>query len=144
FNIQRQRLPGLLQPIDPPSEVFQVRGLDWWGSAPASDAPHVEFKFTRANDHWLHLHNFKTYTNKMARRNVQQQPWAKRYNQNRTDPSFHTGELVWLKVLVGRTKLDEPYRDSYHVVNELGPLNYTFDDGISTATTHVHNLLLAY
>ncbi|CAF3928078.1 unnamed protein product [Didymodactylos carnosus] len=81
----------------------------------------------------------------MARRNVQQQqPWAKRYNQNRTDPSFHTGELVWLKVLVGRTKLDERYRDSYQVVNELGPLNYTFDDGISTATTHVHNLLLAY
>ncbi|CAF0926667.1 unnamed protein product [Didymodactylos carnosus] len=30
FNIQRQKPPDLLQPIDPPSEVFQVLGLDWW------------------------------------------------------------------------------------------------------------------
>ncbi|CAF1078976.1 unnamed protein product [Didymodactylos carnosus] len=29
FNIQRRKAPGLLQPIDPPSEVFQVLGLDW-------------------------------------------------------------------------------------------------------------------
>ncbi|CAF4447474.1 unnamed protein product [Didymodactylos carnosus] len=36
FNIQRQKPPGLLQPISPPSEVFQVLGLDWWGPAPVS------------------------------------------------------------------------------------------------------------
>ncbi|CAF4186130.1 unnamed protein product, partial [Didymodactylos carnosus] len=28
--------PGLLQPIEPPDEVFQVLGIDWWGPAPES------------------------------------------------------------------------------------------------------------
>ncbi|CAF1473908.1 unnamed protein product, partial [Didymodactylos carnosus] len=36
FNIQRQKPPGLLQPIEPPDESFQVLGLDWWGPAPVS------------------------------------------------------------------------------------------------------------
>ncbi|CAF4680750.1 unnamed protein product, partial [Rotaria sp. Silwood2] len=31
FNISRCKPPGLLQPIEPPSEVFQILGLDWWG-----------------------------------------------------------------------------------------------------------------
>ncbi|CAF4872817.1 unnamed protein product, partial [Rotaria magnacalcarata] len=31
FNITRRKPPGLLQPIEPPNEVFQILGLDWWG-----------------------------------------------------------------------------------------------------------------
>ncbi|CAF4601653.1 unnamed protein product [Didymodactylos carnosus] len=36
FNIQRKKPPALLQPIEPPDEVFQVLGIDWWGPAPES------------------------------------------------------------------------------------------------------------
>ncbi|CAM4776013.1 unnamed protein product [Rotaria magnacalcarata] len=31
FNVDRHKPPGFLQPIQPPNEVFQVLGMDWWG-----------------------------------------------------------------------------------------------------------------
>ncbi|CAF2065528.1 unnamed protein product, partial [Rotaria magnacalcarata] len=30
FNVDRHKPPGFLQPIQPPNEVFQVLGMDWW------------------------------------------------------------------------------------------------------------------
>ncbi|CAF2054878.1 unnamed protein product [Rotaria magnacalcarata] len=38
LNITRRKPPGLLQPIEPPNEVFQILGLDWWGpTTPSHD-----------------------------------------------------------------------------------------------------------
>ncbi|CAF5110232.1 unnamed protein product, partial [Rotaria magnacalcarata] len=38
FNITRRKPPGLLQPIEPPNEVFQILGLDRWGpTTPSHD-----------------------------------------------------------------------------------------------------------
>lgn len=31
FNIDRRKPPGLLQPIPPPNDVFQILGMDWLG-----------------------------------------------------------------------------------------------------------------
>ena len=39
FNIDYHKPPGLLQPIEPPNEVFQILGLDWWGpTTPSHDS----------------------------------------------------------------------------------------------------------
>jgi hypothetical protein len=38
FNVSRQKPPGLLQPIEPPNEVFQIIGMDWWGPTQTSIA----------------------------------------------------------------------------------------------------------
>ncbi|CAF4161880.1 unnamed protein product, partial [Rotaria sordida] len=31
FNVNRRKPPGLLQPIQPPNDVFQILGMNWWG-----------------------------------------------------------------------------------------------------------------
>ena len=31
FNVNRHRPPDFLQPIQPPNDIFQVLGMDWWG-----------------------------------------------------------------------------------------------------------------
>ncbi|CAF4200540.1 unnamed protein product [Rotaria sordida] len=36
FNISRHKPPGHLQPIQPPHEIFQVLGMDWWGPTTTS------------------------------------------------------------------------------------------------------------
>ncbi len=36
FNVSRQKPPGLLQPIEPPNDVFQIIGMDWWGPTQTS------------------------------------------------------------------------------------------------------------
>ncbi|CAF5154154.1 unnamed protein product, partial [Rotaria sp. Silwood1] len=36
FNVNRRKPPGLLQPIQPPNDVFQILGMDWWGPTTAS------------------------------------------------------------------------------------------------------------
>ncbi|CAF3386411.1 unnamed protein product [Rotaria socialis] len=34
FNVDRNKPPGFLQPIQPPNDVFQILGMDWWGQPP--------------------------------------------------------------------------------------------------------------
>jgi len=36
FNVDRRKPPGFLQPIQPPNDVFQILGMDWWGPATPS------------------------------------------------------------------------------------------------------------
>ena len=36
FNVNRHKPPGFLQPIQPPNDVFQVLGMDWWGPSTPS------------------------------------------------------------------------------------------------------------
>ncbi|CAF2756852.1 unnamed protein product [Rotaria sp. Silwood2] len=31
YNVDRHKPPGFLQPIEPPADVFQILGMDWWG-----------------------------------------------------------------------------------------------------------------
>ncbi|CAF1169061.1 unnamed protein product [Didymodactylos carnosus] len=273
FNIQRRKAPGLLQPIDLPSEVFQVLGLDWWGPAPVSsdeykyvlvitdrlsgyviakassnntaqttaqilmenvilvhgapdkiitdqgqhfnneliaamsaligskhvfstpyhpqtngqterfnatfatqlskycdedksnwdlylpsilafariprnpfDRPQTEFKFSRPNDYWTELQRFKAIANKMTRSNIQyQQTLTKqRYDRNRSSPVYNIDDLVWLKILIGRSKLDERYRGPYRITDKITAVNYMLDDGDGAFMAHVNNLLPVY
>ncbi|CAF1163252.1 unnamed protein product [Didymodactylos carnosus] len=144
FNIQRQKPPGLLQPIEPPDESFQLA----FGRLPRNpfDSPRPDFKFRRPNDYWLHVQRFRAYATQMARRNIQhqQQLSKQRYDLNRNSSSYNIGDLVWFKVLVGRCKLDERFRGPFQITRQLNSLNYTLDDGTTTFTTHVNNLLPVY
>ncbi|CAF4927133.1 unnamed protein product, partial [Rotaria socialis] len=36
YNVDRHKPPGFLQPIEPPADVFQILGMDWWGPAQTS------------------------------------------------------------------------------------------------------------
>lgn len=36
FNVNHRKPPGFLQSIEPPNDVFQILGMDWWGPTPAS------------------------------------------------------------------------------------------------------------
>ncbi|CAF1045980.1 unnamed protein product [Didymodactylos carnosus] len=85
------------------------------------DRTRTDFKFSRPNDYWIQVQQFKTHANKMARFNIQhhQTLTKQRYVQNRSSPSYNVGDLVWLKVLVERTKLDERYRGPYQILIRL-------------------------
>ncbi|CAF4701054.1 unnamed protein product, partial [Didymodactylos carnosus] len=64
------------------------------------------------HDYWIELNRFKHWAIKQARQNIayQQTLVKRRYDKNRSNPSYAVDDLVWLKILAGRTKLDERYR----------------------------------
>ncbi|CAF1160584.1 unnamed protein product, partial [Didymodactylos carnosus] len=110
------------------------------------DHPQTEFKFSRPKDYWTEIQRFKAITNKMARSNIQyQQTLTKqRYDRNRSSPVYNTGDLVWLKILIGQSKLDERYRSPYRLTDKTTAVNYRLDDDDGALVAHVNNLLPVY
>ncbi|CAF1586276.1 unnamed protein product [Didymodactylos carnosus] len=110
------------------------------------DRPQTEFKFSRPNDYWTELQRFKAIANKMARSNIQyQQTLTKqRYDRNRSSPVYNIDDPVWLKILIGRSKLDERYRGPYRITGKITAVSYMLDDGDGAFMAHVNNLLPVY
>ncbi|CAF1243315.1 unnamed protein product, partial [Didymodactylos carnosus] len=110
------------------------------------DRPPTEFKFSHPNDYWTELQRFKVIANKMARSNIQyRQTLTKQlYDRTRSSPVYNIDDLVWLKILIGRSKLDERYRGPYRITDKIPAVNYMLDDGDGAFVAHVNNLLPVY
>jgi hypothetical protein len=70
--------------------------------------------------------NYKKVALKQARNNIiQQQRLSKiRYDRNRPHPVYQVGDLVWIKVLTGRSKLDARYTGPVRIIQVLTPVSF--------------------
>ncbi|CAF1439606.1 unnamed protein product, partial [Didymodactylos carnosus] len=94
------------------------------------DSPRTAVKFSKPHDYWIELNRFKHWAIKQARQNIEHQQtlMKRRYDKNRSNPSYAVDDLVWLKILAGRTELDERYRGPFRVTGQLNPVTYTVED----------------
>lgn len=100
------------------------------------------------------LHSFHAYLKRArqlltdrARNNIlqQQSRWQQRYNTNRLNLSYRIGDLVYVQVHTGRSKLDARYRGPCTIRGKSGQQHYlVHDDQFGTSTwCHVSQLLPA-
>lgn len=93
------------------------------------------------------LHSFYPYLQKVrrlltikARTNIlqHQSRWQQRYNQNRRNISYQKGDLVYVQVHTGRSKLDARKRGPCTVIDISGQQTYLIKDNITGQTDWCH------
>ncbi|CAF1497794.1 unnamed protein product [Adineta ricciae] len=93
------------------------------------------------------LHSFYPYLQQTrrlllsaARRNIlyHQSQWQQRYNRNRRNPSYHVGDLIYVHVTGGRTKLTSRRSGPYPILDISGTQNYLVQDPSSGYTWWYH------
>ncbi|CAF1570867.1 unnamed protein product, partial [Didymodactylos carnosus] len=111
------------------------------------DAPHTSFTFKKPHDYWSEVCQYKNIVIKQAKLNIlrHQQVTKQRYDSNRQDQDYKINDLVWMKVLVGRSKLDERYTGPVRVIQVLGLLTYLVqDDELQQFQVHSNNIKRVY
>ncbi|CAF3004538.1 unnamed protein product [Rotaria sp. Silwood2] len=93
------------------------------------------------------LHSFYPYlqrvrdllTNK-ARTNIlyHQSHWKKRYNQYRSDPSYQIGDLVYVHIPAGRSKLDARRLGPCIIIDTSGQQHYLVKNNLTGLTNWYH------
>ncbi|CAF1437935.1 unnamed protein product [Rotaria sp. Silwood1] len=75
-----------------------------------------------------------------ARTNIlhHQSYWAQRYNQNRRDPVYRVGDLVYVQVSTDRTKLDARRLGPFIVIQTSGQQHYLVKDNLTGRTDWYH------
>ena len=75
-----------------------------------------------------------------ARQNIsaQQSRWRQRYDQHRSNPSYQIGDLVYVAVMSGRTKLDSRRLGPCSVVKVSGTQTYFIRDTLTGHTQWAH------
>ena len=73
---------------------------------------------------------YKTIAFKYAKHNImhQQQLSKRRFDKHRSHPQFLPGDLVRMKLLIGRSKLDPRYTGPVRIVQLLSPVSFIFED----------------
>lgn len=93
------------------------------------------------------LHSFYPYLKRVrhhltikAQTNIlnHQSRWQQRYNQNRRDISYRKGDLVYVRVMTGRSKLDTRQRGPCTVIKVTGNQNYLVRDDLTGQTDWCH------
>jgi transposase InsO family protein len=97
------------------------------------DSPHSIFRFSKPSDYYRQVLRYKEITLQQAKAHIHhQQRLSKiRYDLNRPSPTYHVGDLVWTKVLNGRSKLTARYTGPARIVQVLTPVSFlvSYDDG---------------
>ena len=103
---------------------------------------------TKPNDYWERASRFKSIAVRSARSNIerQQQMNKARYDRNRSNPMYQTGDLVWVKHSIDHSKLDTRYDGPFIVVDRLSDVKYLVEHTSSGQQRydHVNNLLPWY
>ncbi|CAF1387808.1 unnamed protein product [Rotaria sp. Silwood1] len=73
--------------------------------------PASTFVFTKPQDYWTQVIQYRNAALKQAKENIMhKQALSKiRFHKNRSHPNFIPGDLVWMKIFVGRHKLKTRY-----------------------------------
>ena len=67
---------------------------------------------------------------KQAKQNIihQQQLSKIRFDKNRSHHNFAPGDLVWMKIFIGRHKLTARYTGSVRIIRILSPFTFIVED----------------
>ena len=92
--------------------------------------PPSTFVFRRPHDYWMHVVNYKRFALQQAQHNIhlQQHGSKTRYDLNRPHPVYKVDDLVWIKVLHGRAKLDARYAGPGRITSVLTPVSFIVED----------------
>ncbi|CAF1472839.1 unnamed protein product, partial [Rotaria sordida] len=92
--------------------------------------PATTFEFTKPHDYWTQLMQYRNTVLKQAKNNVlhQQQLSKLRFDKNRSHPIFLPGDLVWMKIFVGRNKLDARYTGPVRIIQLISPVSFIVED----------------
>jgi len=93
-----------------------------------SIAPFISI--SSSNDFYKKIQRIRKIILSQARNNIrqQQEEVKQRYNHHRTDASYTVGDLVFVKVCAGRTKLDERWSGPYSITDKIGDQTYILQD----------------
>ncbi|CAF1530838.1 unnamed protein product [Rotaria magnacalcarata] len=109
--------------------------------------PASTFIFSKPHDYWTQVITYRNTVLKQAKANIlhQQQLSKNRFDKNRSHPPFVLGDLVWMKILVGRHKLTARYIDPARIIQILSPVSFIVeDDTLQQFQAHSNNIRRVY
>lgn len=94
---------------------------------PFAPAP-VKLALLKPHEYWEKANRFKTIALRTARNNIRQQQIVSkaRYDRNRRNPSYETGDFVWLKQ-PSRSKFDPRFHGPFVVINRINDIKYLIE-----------------
>ncbi|CAF1358267.1 unnamed protein product, partial [Didymodactylos carnosus] len=95
----------LLSPFDPPSAIITM---------------------SKSNDYWDKANAIKKIVIRAVRFNIQQQQQLskQRYDRGRQHPQYKIDDLVWVKILTERSKLDGRHHGPFRIVQKLSDVKF--------------------
>ncbi|CAF4202749.1 unnamed protein product, partial [Rotaria magnacalcarata] len=80
----------------------------------------------KPHDYWEKANKFKQVAIHAARFNIkqQQQLSKRRYDKGRASPIYTLDEIVWIKILSGRSKLDPRYHGPFRIIKRITDVKY--------------------
>ncbi|CAF4532675.1 unnamed protein product, partial [Rotaria sp. Silwood2] len=110
--------------------------------------PHATtFVFSKPHDYWTQVMQYRNTALKQAKQHIihQQELSKTRFDKNRSHPTFALGDLVWMKVFVGRHKLKARYTGPVRIVRILSPLSFMVEDEhLQQFQVHSNNIRRVY
>ncbi|CAF1547161.1 unnamed protein product [Didymodactylos carnosus] len=104
------------------------------------DLPTSTITLTKPNDCWTQINQLtKTYKKNVKNNIIHQQQLCKQhYDQQRADPTYKPGDLVFIKQLGKRPKFGELYSGPFKVLQQQHPLTYSMEDDQAIIQQQVH------
>ncbi|CAF2143978.1 unnamed protein product [Rotaria magnacalcarata] len=107
-----------------------------------------KFTMLKPNDYWVKANKFKKLALRAARFNIEQQQQLSklRYDKGRANPNYALNDMVWVKILVGRSKLDPRYHGPFRIIKRINEIKYIVEhvQDHYQKEEHVNNLIQFY
>ncbi|CAF4830072.1 unnamed protein product, partial [Rotaria sp. Silwood1] len=111
-------------------------------------SPHATtFVFSKPHDYWTQVIQYRNAALKQAKQHIihQQELSKTRFDKNRSHPNFVVGDLLWMKVFVGRHKLQAQYTGPVRIVRILSLLSFIVEDEhLQQFQVHSNNMRRVY
>ncbi len=105
-------------------------------------------KLMKPHDYWEKANRFKSFAIRSARVNIQQQQIGskERYDQGRRHPVYQSGDFVWVKQSINRTKFDVRFDGPFVIINRINPVKYLIEHTELgyRQSEHLNNLIPFY
>ncbi|CAF4653284.1 unnamed protein product, partial [Rotaria sp. Silwood2] len=109
--------------------------------------PASTFIFSKPHDYWTQVIQYRNAALKQAKQHIihQQELSKLRFDKNRSHPNFVPGDLVWMKIFVGRHKLKARYTGPARIIRILSPVSFIVeDDKFQQFQVHSNNIRRVY
>lgn len=104
------------------------------------DSTNDAYSLPAHNEYYRKLQRIRRVMIKQCRTKIHHQQMLSqtRYNKNREDQDYSVGDLVFLKVCSGRTKLGQRWVGPYRIIKKTGRQNYVLENETTRATDRAH------
>jgi hypothetical protein len=110
--------------------------------------PSSKITMMKPPDYWEKANKFKKVAIYAARFNIEQQQQLnkQRYDKGRANPIYKLDDLVWIKVLSNRSKLDPRYSGPFVIIKRINAVKYIVEhtEDHYQKEEHVNNFLPFY